>query len=124
MRPCFKHRHGKPFTQGRQSKCVARAIAFVFVRAELRAEENDRSASCNTLEFALIPALIPSGDCEDPAVAAAALRVKSFVPGTDQIRDVFLRMKSAEVEESFSIGRLGLRIDFANVRQIKAPRKC
>src|SRR5438876_10818277 len=118
MRPCFKHRHGKPFTQGRQDKCVARAIAFAFVRAELRAEENDRSASCNTLEFALVPPLIPSGDCEDPLVAAAALRVKSFVPGADQIRDVFLRVKSAKVEKSFSTLRLSFRVAFAKVRHI------
>src|SRR4030095_6000591 len=102
----------------RQNKRVERAIASPFVGAELRAEKNDRSANCNTLEFALVPALIPSGDCEDPTVAAAALRVKSFVPGVDQIPDVFIRVKSAKVQKSFSTLRLSFRVAFAKVRQI------
>jgi hypothetical protein len=88
------------------------------VGAELRAEENDRSAHCNALEFAFISALIPSGDCEDPTVATAALRVKSFVPCADQIRDVFLRVKPAKVEKGFLIGRLSFGGAFAKGRQI------
>ena len=48
IRPCFEHGHWQTFTQRRQDECVACAIAFAFFRAELRTEENDRSAICNT----------------------------------------------------------------------------
>ena len=77
------------------------------------------------LELLFISALRPASDSQNPGSPARGMRVENLFPCANQIRHVFLRMKSAQVKENFSVFSKYLRLRLrrlAPIRQINAIR--
>ena len=103
---------------------MAYTVCCIFVLAEQRTQKLDTVCKSvvtgKLLQFVFIPRLVPTSNRQDPV---SAMRIGGLFPSANQIRQVLLWVKSAEIKQNLSVVGKCMSLQLrrlAQIRQINA----